>query len=115
MSLFMLGDQNRALEGWGGLVRLFGLPGVLLLIDGDHVKKTILTRRTPLPAKMKNRKWRFWQFCDKKNLKFEIVAEICDRECCRNFWQHGGGPLHQKCPETRIHEILCIILRVIDI
>ena len=65
-------------------------------IEGDAAgQKKFLTRCTPFIAKMRNRKCRFWRKIQKKNLIFEIVAEISDRKCCRNFWQHDGDPLPQ--------------------
>ena len=115
VSKFMLGDENKFVTPQGGLVRLFDLSQGFTPNRWGSCQKNFLTRRTPLPAKMINPKCRFWQFCHNKNLNIEIVAEICDIECCRNFWQHNGGSLHQKCPETRIHEILYIIRKVIDI
>ena len=88
--------------------------GVLLLINRDRVKNKFLAGRTPFPAKMKNRKCRFWQFFAKKNQIFEIVAEISDRNFCRKFWQHDGDPLPPNCPDTRFYKFLCIIRRVND-
>ena len=79
--------------------------GVLLLTNVDHPRKKFLTRRTPFPSKSSSQKRQFLHFFRQKNLIFEIVAEISDRKCCRNFWQHDGDPPSQKCPETRFHEI----------
>ena len=73
---------------------------VLLLANVDHHRKKYLTRRNPFSPKMNNRKCQFLQFFRQKNLIFEVVAEISDIKCCRNFWQHDWDLLHPKCPET---------------
>ena len=88
--------------------------GVLLLTNVDHPREIFLTRRTPFPSKSSSQKRQFLHFFRQKNLIFEIVAEISDRKCCRNCWQHAGNPPSQKCPETRFHEIWCIIRKVIN-
>ncbi len=75
---------------------------VLFLTNVNHPRKKFLTRRTSFPPKMNNRKCQFLHFFRQKNLIFEVVAEISDIKCCRNFWQHDGDTLPPKCPETRL-------------
>ena len=88
---------------------------VLLLLDEDHVKKKFLNRCIPSLTKLKNRKCRFRQKIEKTKSNFEIVAEICDTQCCRNFWQHDGDPLFPKCLDTHFRDILYIIRKVMDV
>ena len=104
----MLVSQNRFLEGWGGAPQVWAGKKLFSTNQFKFTQKKILTRRTPFLPRSTSRKCRFWQFSEKKNLNFEIVAEILVRNFCRNFWQHDGDPLTQKCPVTRFYEILCI-------
>ena len=108
----MMGDEKIFVTPRGGLVRLFGLPRGFTLNRCGSRQKEISDQAHPLPCQTEKSKMPILAKNSEKNLIFEIVAEICDRKCCRNFWQHDGNPPIPKCPETQFYEILYIIRRV---
>ena len=75
----MLGVKIELWRGWGGLVRLFGLPwGFTPNLWGSR-QKIISDRAHPLP-------------CQNEKSKMPILAVFREKKsnfwnCCRNFWQ----------------------------
>jgi len=112
----ILRDENKFFAPRGDLVRHFSLLLGFTSNRWGSRQKEISDQAHPLPCqteKIENAD--FGKKYRKQNLIFEIVAEICDRECCRNFWQHDGNNVLPECPKMQFFEILYIIRRVMNV
>ena len=88
----MMEDENKFVTPRGGLVRLFGLPWGFTPNQCASHQKIIFDQANPHPAQNEKSKMPILAKIREKNPIFEVVAEISDRKCCRNFWQHNGDP-----------------------
>ena len=110
----ILGNQNRLTEGWGGPVRLFGLPWGFTPNRCLSPQKKISDQAHPHHRKnwpSKSAKMVF--FFEKKSNFRKCCRNFCG-EGCRNFWHFGGTLQYPIFAETKSWRFLIFIRGVVN-